>query len=75
MFSLDRKFTRIINENWSPETVIRKAVGPHNWNEQLGQNDDKCCANTLKFIRCFQDIEDKVALEEAKEKKRIEFRK
>ncbi|XP_046845537.1 trichohyalin-like [Xenia sp. Carnegie-2017] len=76
----DRKFTRIINENWSPETVIRKSVGSHNRNEQLGQNDDKCCAYTLKFTRskdkrCFQDIEDKVALEEAKEKKRIEFRK
>ena len=79
----DKKFTRTLDPNWTPETALRNAERSKNWEDGLGHGDaekNARYANKLERIRTnkrryFKDIEDKVAVEEGKEAKRIEFRR
>lgn len=81
--SLDKKFTQSLDINWSPDTALRNAERSRNWEDGLGHGDaekNMRDANKLERIRSnkrryLKDIEDKVALEEGKEEKRIEFRR
>ena len=72
-----------MDANWSPDTALRNAERSRNWEDGLGHNDvakNARYANKLERIRSnkrryFKDIEDKVAVEEGKEEKRIEYRR
>ena len=80
---LDKKFTRSLDANWSPDTALRNSERSRNWEDGLGHGDvakNARYANKLDRIRSnkrryFKDIEDKVAVEERKEDKRIEYRR
>jgi hypothetical protein len=62
---------------------LRNAEHSRNWEDGLGHGDAKKnarYANKLEHMRSnkrryFKDIEDKVAVEEGREEKRIEFRR
>jgi hypothetical protein len=82
-FFPDKKFRRSLDPNWSPDTALRNAEHSRNWEDGLGHGDAKKnarYANKLEHMRSnkrryFKDIEDKVAVEEGREEKRIEFRR
>lgn len=80
---VDRKFKRIIDPNWRPETAMQNADRARNWEAGLGHGDmeqnakydDKLQKMRSNQGKYFKDIEDKVAVENEKEVKRIEFRR
>ena len=79
----DRKFKRIIDPNWRPETAIQNAERVRYLEAGPGYGDmenEAKCADKFQKMRSnqgkyFKEIEDKVAVEEKKEVERIEFRR
>ena len=69
---VDKKFTRSIDANWRPETALDNAERRHARKNTIGHGDERKHPNQRGY---FRDIQDKVAADERKEEKRIQFRR